>query len=130
MTIKKNDSRQAVVCGYVDIKRADLIAGANKVMELPPGAVVLGANMVVSEAFNAATTATMSLGDTGNANRYANALDVRTAGVKAGAMTGYVSRATSDLILTYAETGAAATAGTARLYVQYIVEGKTQFTQG
>ena len=98
MPIKKIAGRQELVVTYLNIGFADptTYGVAEPAIDLPGNAVIVGGDVVVTTAWNSATTATLKLG---------------------------------DALLT-AQTGTAATAGAARIAVQYYVIGRSAFTQG
>lgn len=131
MAITKRYSRQEPAVAFVDINLADIADGtAQGAIQLPAGAIVIRGKLLVTEVFNAGTTAVLDIGDALVANRYANDLDLKTLGVKDLVMTGYVVPQTSDLTVTYVPAGTAATTGKARLFVEYIGEKKAEWTQG
>ena len=133
MPIKKNDSRQEIILAYVDIGFADIptTATAYEALGLPVGAVVVGGAIVVKTAFNTATSAVLAVGDVTTANRYAAAVDLKTVARTALTLTGFSHSAVQNMLrATPTYVGAAATAGAARLEVQYYVEGRAAFTQG
>lgn len=123
--------RQWPLVGYQDLVPADFAAaGAIKIAGLPEGATITHAWIDVKVPFNSATTATLSVGDVGVPTRYGSAVDIKTTGRKALAnATGYTTVEASQLLATFAQTGAAATAGQARVYFQYVVERKADETQ-
>lgn len=132
MPIRLNAGRQELVVAYVDVKAGDLASGvAGKAIELPPGAVIMGGDIVVKTAFNSATTATLKLGDKVDDDRYTSAaVDLKTAGRTALTLTGYKHNVAEHLQALFAETGAAATLGLARVSISYYVEGRAEFSQG
>lgn len=132
MSITKNYDRQAPAMAFVDFTLASFADGAvQAALQLPGGAIVTRGFIVVSESFNAATTATVDVGDSVDDDRYtATALDIKTVGIVDLGITGYEMPAQGDITLTYASTGADATTGAARLYVEYIDTGKCDWTQG
>lgn len=133
MPIKKNDSRQEIILAYVDIGFADIptTATAYEALGLPVGAVVVGGAIVVKTAFNTATSAVVAVGDVTTANRYAAAVDLKTAARTPLTLTGFTHSSVQNMLrATPTYVGAAATAGAARLEVQYYVEGRAAFTQG
>lgn len=89
---------------------------------LPEGAVVINGELVVETAYAGATTATLSLGDSVSATRYANAVDLKTAGRTALTLTGH--RAVENLRGTLTTTGAAATAGKVTVRVMFTLPGR------
>jgi len=70
MPIKKNSGRQDLLVAFVDVKFSDLAPGANPAIEVPHGAVLVGGDVVVTTPFNSATSATGTVGDQGDADRY------------------------------------------------------------
>lgn len=123
--------RQWPLVGYQDLVPADFAtAAAINIAALPQGATITHAWIDVKVPFNSATTATLSVGDAASATRYGSAVDIRTAGRKALAnATGFTTTEAGQLVVTFAQTGAAATAGQARVYFQYVVERKADETQ-
>lgn len=132
MSIELNDSRQAPLWAYVDINLEDFADGAvQDAMELPGDAIVVGGFVQPITTFNAATTATLKVGDDVDNDRYtATAANVKALALVPLTITGYQMPATGKLKVTYESTGAAATTGKCRLAVSYIRAGRTQSTQG
>ena len=130
MTIQKNDNRQSVAVAVQEIALADFADGAvQAAIELPGNAIVVGGFINVTEAFNAATSATVSLGDADSATRYASTVDLKTLGKTDLTVTGYVNPRLGDLIATFAEDGAS-TVGKLLVVVEYIELTKSCWTQG
>lgn len=123
--------RQWPLFGYQDLVPADFAAGGViNIAGMPEGATITHAWIDVKVAFNSATTATLSIGDAASATRYGSAIDIKTTGRKALAnATGFTTTAAGQLVATFAQTGAAATAGQARVYFQYVVERKADEIQ-
>lgn len=132
MSIKSNDSRQAPLWAYVDINLADFVGGAvQDAIELPGDAIVIGGFIQPITTFNAATTATLKVGDAVDDDRYtASAADVKALTLVPLTITGYQMPAQGQLKVTYASTGAAASTGKCRLAVSYVRAGRSQSTQG
>jgi len=102
--------------------------GGNPVFDmfsLPVGSVVLGGDLIVETAYTGTTVATLSVGDSGSATKYASAVNImanaRTALTIPAATTGGL-----DVIGTLALTVADATAGKVRVRIQYTIEGRGQ----
>lgn len=100
--------------------------GGNPVFEmftLPQGAVVLGGDVIVETAYVGPTAATLSLGDSASATKYANAVNLLAAGRTAltvpASVTGGLD-ARGALTLTVAN----ATAGKVRVRIEYTIEGR------
>lgn len=132
MSIKQNDSRQSPLVAWVDINLADFSDGAvQDAIELPGNSIVIGGFIQPITSFNAATTATLKLGDALDDDRYtATAVDVKALTLVPLSLTGYQALTKSKLKVTFAFTGAAATTGKCRVCVSYIRAGRTQTTQG
>jgi hypothetical protein len=133
MPVTKNAGRQSPVEAWVEFNFADIPTTATvyDLVDLPPGAIVVGGDFVVTTAWNTATTATLSLGDATTATRYGSTVDLKTAARTALTLTGFAHTATEKAVRgTTAFSGTAATAGAARLRVAYIVKGRAEFTQG
>ncbi|MDH1475816.1 hypothetical protein N5F13_15005 [Comamonas thiooxydans] len=133
MSIKKNSGRQELVVAYLDIAFSDVTAYglAEDAIEIPGNAVITGGEIVVTEAWNSATSATLKLGDAADDDRYtAAAVDLKTLGRTALTLTGFKHATTESLKALLAQAGAAATKGKARIAVNYYVEGRASFAQG
>lgn len=132
MSITLNASRQAPLRAFVDINLADFDDGAvQAAIQLPGDAIIVAGFVQPITTFNAATTATLKIGDSVDDDRYsATPVDVKALTLVNLDITGYQMPAQGNLVVTYAETGAAATTGKCRLVVEYIRAGRTQVTQG
>lgn len=90
---------------------------------MPVGAVVLGGDVIVETAYTGPTAATLSVGDSGSATKYANAVNLlanaRTALTLPAGVTGGL-----DLLGKLTLTVANATAGKVRVRVMYTIEGR------
>lgn len=132
MSITQNDSRQAPLWAFVDINLADFAGGAvQDAIELPAGAIVVGGFVQPITSFNAATTATIKVGDSVDDDRYSSTpVDVKALTPVQLNVTGYEMPAQGKVKVTYASTGAAASTGKCRLFLAYIRSNRTQSTQG
>lgn len=132
MAITKNSGRQEVVSAYVDVSYADLASGtAADAIDLPVGAVVIGGAVVVTTAFNSATSDALVVGDSASSNRFKSSFSIAATGLTALVPTGYVALATTNKVrVTWTGAGTAPTAGAFRLRVDYIVEKRAAFSQG
>lgn len=92
------------------------------IANLPEGAIVTGGSVVVETAYTGVTgAATISLGDSGSATRYASGVDLKSAARTALTVTGY--RVTENLRATVSVADSA-TAGKATVLVEYIISGR------
>lgn len=118
MALQKKSDRQSPIEAIIDIGFADPTAygTAENAFNLPANAIIVGGDLTVVTAWNSATSASLTLGDAGSANRYANAVDLKTAARTALTITGYKHTVGEWLKANLAQVGAA-TAGAARLRV-------------
>lgn len=133
MPIKKNAGRQELIVATMLIAFGDPKAygAAEAAIDLPGNAVPVGGDVMVITPWNSATTATLKLGDAADDDRFtATPIDLKTAGRTALTITGFKTPAAQAINALLAQTGAAATAGLARVTVHYYVEGRSAFTQG
>lgn len=111
--------------GYNEMLYSDFATSATQnVIVLPEGSLVVRAFVLVTTPYNSATTATINVGDTAVPTRYGSAVDLKTAGIKQLTPTGFITPAAGPVTVSFSQTGAAATAGAARVYVEYLVERK------
>lgn len=133
MSLQRKSDRQPRLVAILDIGFADPAAygTAENAVSLPANAIVVGGALTVTTAWNSATTATLKLGDAADDDRYtASAIDLKTAARTALTLTGYKHTVGEWLKALIAQTGAAATAGAARLEVEYVVSGRGLSNQG
>lgn len=95
---------------------------------LPPGAVVIGGELVVNTVSNDAGAATVSVGDSVNATRYLAATSVKAAGRTALVPTGYDGLG-EDIRITVSNATGGATTGSFTLRVQYVIQGRSNEVQ-
>lgn len=129
-TLRLNPGRQYPL---VAIQEFDYTHVADNIVQvqmvkLPVGAVVTGGELIVDTAWNTGTSASLSIGDTTNGARYGATLDLKTTGRKALTPTGYVSDG-AEVMATPVLSGTAATAGKARLILQYVIGGRAHEAQ-
>lgn len=132
MALQRKADRQSPLEAIIDISFADPAAygTAENAIQVPGNAIIVGGDITVLTPWNSATTATLTLGDAASANRYANAVDLKTAARTALTLTGFKHTVAEWLRANLAQTGAAATAGAARLRVAYVVQGRSLSNQG
>lgn len=127
MPYRKPSERQDVMAMVCEFTYADMptTAVALALADLPPGAIVVGGDLVVTTVWNTGTSAALAVGDVTTSNRYASAVDLKTAARTALTITGFTVTATQKLLnATPTYVGGAATAGAARLTVHYIVRNR------
>jgi len=132
MAITKLSGRQEIVSAYVDIAFGDLTSGSNvAAIDMPVNAIVVGGDLVVTTAFNSATSDALIVGDVTTTNRYLASTSIAATGRTALTLTGFTVTATQPAVrVTWTGVGAAPTAGAFRLRVDYIVKGRAAFAQG
>ena len=134
-TLSKNFERQYPLVAQASLIWSDAevagVAGAIgtaavAAIDLPANAVVLGGYIVVDTVWvNAGGTATVSLGDTGAVARYNTAaVTLKTAALTALVPTGHKYTAPTTLNLNVIVATTAASAGTARAFVEYVIDGR------
>lgn len=125
-TPARNDGSQSVQTITKDITYLDVDTTVT-VGVLPAGAVVIGAGAVVSTAFNSGSTDILDIGTSADPDGFATDISLAAAGVIAAdelASSNDVGPYASDttIVCVPAQTGTAASAGAARVYVQFIAD--------
>jgi len=140
--LRKNRTAQYPLVADFTFTMADTLADITRVVKslnavgssayepigLPPGAVVIGGELVVSVASNDAGAATVAVGDSASATRYLVATNIKAVGRTALTLTGFVG-AGEDVRITVANASGGATLGTVTLRVQYVIAGRSNETQ-
>jgi hypothetical protein len=98
-------------------------AGVFEPIPLPIGAIMIGGDVTVEVASDETGTATISIGDSGSATRYANAVNLKAAARTALTLTGYKGTG-EDLRITLANQNGNAAAGTVSIRAEYIIDGR------
>jgi hypothetical protein len=99
-------------------------------MPLPPGAVIVGGEVIVETAYAGSTAATLSLGIAGTLTALANAVDLKTAARTALTLTSpLLANAGQNIRATIAYTVANATAGKVRINLTYLIDGRATEVQ-
>lgn len=136
MSITKLAGRQEVISTSPVTLSFDTLSSdaavAEAVIDLPANAIVVGGELIVDTAFDSTTSDVLDIGDGVDDDEYTSSqIDLQTAGRTALTLTGYkyTTPDTIDVEWTAGSTGTA-TAGSARLIVQYIVDGRAAFSQG
>lgn len=102
---------------------ASVAAHVFDIINLPPGATLVGGEVVTDTAFVGSTAYNVTVGDAVSANRYLGTTDKTTAARTALVPTGYISLG-DNIRLTVTPTVAPATAGKITVRVQYAVLGR------
>ena len=128
---KLDHGRQRVLFAEITLGYAQLVdtGVAVPAIDLPYGARLLAAEVVVDTAFNAGTSIALAVGDSTNGSRYGSVANLNTTGRSALTPTGYVSTDGAAVTVTPTITGATPTAGSARLAIQYVIAGRADEVQ-
>jgi hypothetical protein len=125
MTIQKTAGRQEVQIASIVITAAMLVGNSGvdlEALDMPPGAIVLGGDVTVTEAFDSGTSDVLDVGDASSENRYVNDVNIAATGRTALVPTGFtITDGEPAISVRWTGVGAAPTAGSARLTVQYFV---------
>lgn len=127
-TFNFDDTMVNTAGNTVDFGKVNLggAAGSFVVIPLPPGAVVVGGDLVTSVAFDTAGF-DVTVGDADDADRYLASTDVATAGRRALVPTGYAGTG-QNVVLSFSSDDVC-TAGSMTLRVMYVVGGRTSEVQ-
>lgn len=121
MTMQDN-GRQYPLVALQEFTSADLANGVVSALKvaLPAGAIILGGGVLVQTAWDG-TTVTLDVGDSGNASRYANDVDLKAVGYTE-LTKGFFNAAGLDvqMVPAIADTP---TTGKALLIVEYVTKG-------
>lgn len=121
----RNDGSSNVQSLYKQITFADGQSAVITVGRLPANAIIMGAGLIVTTAFNDATNKLVQLGTSGDDDGLGTNLSVATIGDivwdELATSDDLYSTSEVTIICTHARTGTAATAGAAWVYVNYIV---------
>lgn len=121
-------ARQEAAYAVAQCGIANIGAGNGLSVQLPVNALLLDIVADTTTAFNAGTTATLTVGD--GTTTFINAASVAAAGRSQGANIGKFYPSGGTISISLAETGAAATAGQAFVSVKYVVVGREQYSYG
>lgn len=122
MTQKANPGRQEPLAAVASCGLADIGVGNEQTIDLPVGALLLNLFADTTTAFNAGTTATMTVDD--GTTTFVNAASVAAAGRAAASNLGKYYPSGGTLKVSLAQTGTAATAGQAYVTAEYVVVGR------
>lgn len=131
MAITKKPNRQEAIVAYVDVNLADVTTGVDyQAIMLPPNAVIIGGDVVATEAFNSTSTDVVDVGDSASQNRYLNDASVHTLTRTALVPTGYVTLPTTRAVtVRWVSGGGSPSTGKFRLTVEYFILDRSEFTQ-
>lgn len=120
MAVTKIYARQHVLAAVAPFTIANVGAGNEITIALPPGAQVVGVLICTTTAFNGGTTDTMTVTD--GTNVFANTSDnVGTTGIETAAPVGTCYYPNGGTVtISIATVGAAATTGAGNVVIQYV----------
>lgn len=137
MALTKKAARQAPLVATCDFTYADVTSAAYAAMvDLPVNAIVLSGNLAITTIFNSATTDKFSIGDkvgsaVATADTYAaQSADITAAGIVAIVPTGKKMTSAGSVGIVWTGDGAAPSAGVGRLTVTYMIDGRSEVTEG
>jgi hypothetical protein len=124
MAVTKPSGRQDVLAAIAEFTYADYTSGtAEAIIALPSDAIVVGGHLVVTVAWDSATSATGTIGDTDDDDEYAAGIDMKSAALTALTPTGVKLGAGKNIVFKVTDVGAPG-AGAARLVVEYVRDGR------
>ena len=145
MAITKITGRQEVIAARADFGFADLTTGvAVPAIDLPPGARVKKVTLRITEAFNSVTSDALTVQSSEGTPKTYLVIAAASASLPLGkvwdaqaAITGttssnfsFVNPVASTLNILWATVGGVPTTGKGTLLVEYVVDGRTEFSQG
>lgn len=131
MAITKNSGRQTGLWAEVSFTYADLVSATpQQAVDVPPNAVLVGGELVISTAFNSGTSDVIEIGDGGDDDRYTvSDVNVAAAGRTALTITGYRYTVQDTIDIKWTGAGTAPTAGAGTLRLQYLIKDRATETQ-
>lgn len=125
----KDSGRQTALCAIAEFDYTELPTGvATEVIDLEPGTIVLGGFACNPTADNSGTSAVLDVGDGDTGDLYVTDLDLKTAANESEAFDvtelGKAYPSGGAITATRTAVGTAATAGTVRICVWYVVSGR------
>ena len=122
------NERQYPLNAVADLGIAQIGAGNEVRINLPPGALLTGLLAQTVTAFNNTTTSTLTVSD--GTTTFVNAVDVKTVGAETVANLSAFYPSGGTLTISMAQTGTAATAGRAFVVATYQILGRVNEIQG
>ena len=135
MAFTKDITRRQKFVAEVTLNHADLTSAAElKIIDMPAGAVIDDAYLVLDSTFDPTTSAVIEVGISGATAKFIASQNVftgQTTGGRAGAATGkgYKFTATGAIVAKYTSGGGTATQGSARVIVAYHLANEADFWQ-
>lgn len=124
MAITLVKGRQSSLWAEVSFTFANLTeATLDNAVNLPAGSVVIGGELIVTTAWDSATSATGTIGDAASNTRYGTGINMKTAARTALTLTGFRNTVKTPLGIKVTNVGAPTT-GAATLRVEYTIENR------
>ena len=119
--------RQDILVAEVTINYTDMTSGvAEKAVQLPPNAVVVGGGISVDTVWDSGTSDVLDLGDANDPNRYTSSqINLQSAGYTALTITGFKDVDGLPINATWTGVGAAPAQGSARVWVNYTIADRS-----
>lgn len=128
MAIEKQGGRQWPLTAKVSFDYADINGATVEVADLPGGAVVTGGYVVVVNAWDSATSATIDVGDKTTSTKYVTGVNGKAAGGTALVPAGAPFAVKDALTVTVTNVGTP-TVGDGYVVLQYIIDGRSNEVQ-
>jgi len=131
MAITKDNSRQTPAVAIVDFTFADFVSGTiQAAVDIPQDAVLIGGDLIIDTVFNSGGNDTLTVGDVTVTDRYKAGINGQSLGRTALVPTGFATTNTQKYIgVKWTGTSTAPTTGAGRLIVEYIQNGRADFSQ-
>jgi hypothetical protein len=125
MAVVTTSERQWPLTAEASFDFDDYTSGvAFAVVDVPAGAIVVGGYVMVTTAWDSATSSTLQVGDGGSASRYdPSDVDMKAATGKQIVPSGYVYPTKDTIDIEITDVGAPS-AGVAKVVIEYIIEGR------
>ena len=103
---------------------------AFNLFELPAGAIPIGGDLKVIQAFNSTTSDALIIGVSGTTNLFLTSTSLQSAARTALAVPNWFASTTTKVIATWTSGGGTPTEGQAIVTLQYIIAGRSVENQG
>lgn len=128
MAILKDGGRQWSLTAKIDFTFEDADGVTVELVDIPGGAVVTGGALVIVNAFDSATSATATVGDTTTADLFASGIDAKVVGGTSLVPAGAESTVTGAATLTITNVGTP-TVGDGYVLISYVLSGRANEVQ-
>jgi hypothetical protein len=129
--VNVQEERQWPLAAFIDLSIANYGAGNGFTIVVPPGAFLLSMGAFVNAAFNAGTTNTLTVVDNASTPvTFANAVTIGALGPVAFVTPVQYYPNGATITVSAAQTGTAATAGSAFFYMSYVINGRANEVAG